>query len=81
MFEVLHDAIMSGDYDYSMVYGDIIPLEDLDRLEDAERQDNPSRVILSQDVYWKRLIDFGASTCQFNVVWNKLYKRSLQNDP
>ena len=77
MLEVLYDAIISGDFDFSMVYGDIIPKQELDCLDGATHTDEHSRKIIGQKEYWRRLIDFGASTCQFNVIWNKLYKHSL----
>ena len=75
MLEVLHDAINSGDYDYSMVhwrYND-----DSATVEDADFLDKPATRIINQNELMMGLCDLGVATREYNVVWNKLYKHSL----
>lgn len=75
MLEVLYDAITSGDYDFSMVdwryrSDDSATLEkDIDSVQ-------PKTSIINQQDFMMGLSDLSTRTCQYNVVWNKLYKHS-----
>ena len=75
MIDTLHSLILSGDYDFSMCYAKIVYT--------APDSFSPLDVIankksLSQDTLLRNLfvIEF-AERLQYQVVWNKLYKRKL----
>ena len=78
MLEVLHDAIVSGDYDFSMIYG-VRVQEDIDCEEFAKSDpiDVKSQRVISQDEYMSNLACLELGSYQYHVVWNKLYKASL----
>lgn len=75
MIDTLYSLILSGDYDFSMCYGETVytapdsfsPLDDI-----------TNKKSLSQDTLLRNLfvIEF-AERLQYQVVWNKLYKRQL----
>ena len=81
MLEVLHDALLSGDYDYSMIYG-VRVQESFDCDDSAESRpiDAKSQRIISQEEYMKNLACLEFRAYQYHVVWNKLYKASLVKD-
>lgn len=75
MIDTLYSLILSGDYDFSMCYGETVytapdsfsPLDDI-----------TNKKSLSQDTLLRNLfvIEF-AERLQYQVLWNKLYKRQL----
>ncbi|MBO4821128.1 MAG: glycosyltransferase [Prevotella sp.] len=81
MIEILHHLLKSGDYDFSMCYG--LKVKDMDNLPSEtfiEPLDKKEFVELTSEsciinLYSKKNIEV-----QYNVVWNKLYKRSLLID-
>lgn len=74
MIELLHDAIVSGDYDFSMAYVKVVLDNQLDcRLLQNQVDDVPA-VVLSQKDYMENLC---TASMQYHSVCNKLYKRSL----
>lgn len=79
MLEVLHGAIVSGDYDFSMIYGVKVQDEgaDYDYSTQAGPIDITSQKVISQEEFMGYLTSFGEQAYQYHVVWNKLYKRSL----
>ncbi len=77
MIAVLFDAIQQGQYDFSMVYGMIIPESSLPvTILPIESGIHDSKT-MSQADYILRMyaLDF-----QYQVVWNKLYKKSFVED-
>lgn len=77
MLEVLHDAITSGEYDFSMVDWCYNREQDPVALKQNELDAEISTNIISQVDFMKGLSGLGTGTRQYNVVWNKLYKHSL----
>ena len=77
MVETLVEAIQSGDYDLAMVYGTRVNEEDVPALAECLTDDKPE--VVCQDVDRKELLRrlFDLTTFQYQVVWNKLYKKSL----
>lgn len=77
MVETLVEAIHSGDYDLAMVYGTRVNEEDVPALAESLTDDKPE--VVCQDVNKKELLLrlFDLTTFQYQVVWNKLYKKSL----
>ena len=75
MIDTLYSLILNGDYDFSMCYGETVytapdsfsPLDDI-----------TNKKSLSQDTLLRNLfvIEF-AERLQYQVLWNKLYKRQL----
>jgi len=82
MLEVLHDAIISGDYDFSMILGVMVQDKGIgyDYVGEAGEIDVQSRRVVSQHEYMSRLADLGVDAYQYHVIWNKLYKRSIVGD-
>ena len=79
MFEVLHEAVTGGDYDFSMILGKMIPDTAFGpvNVDDSRHVNVTSRRIIGQEEYMSNLANLGYSAYQYHVVWNKLYKRSL----
>ena len=78
MIEVLLDAINRGDYDFSMVYGVKVQEGAYDDLFKRPLDNNFSLLEINQKDYQNRLFDI--SSFQYQVAWNKLYKRKLIAD-
>lgn len=81
MFEVLHDAIISGEYDYSMVSG-VIVQDEVPCYDDADENGTVefgSRRIIGQEEYMSNLANLGYSAYQYHVVWNKLFRGNVIN--
>lgn len=79
MLEVLHDAINSGDYDFSMVLGVWVQDKGIgyDYVgEDGTIEVNSTRIISQQELMGQ-LANVGYGAGQYHVVWNKLYKKSI----
>ena len=77
MSQVLMDALQSGDYDFSMIYGIKLP-EETHRQYIAEHSGHvepQGMKVIRQEDYIKRIFDISAY--QYDVVWNKLYKKSF----
>lgn len=77
MLEVLHDAIASGDYDYSMVnwrynQGQTQAEQEKDILLDKA----PTKDIGESELMMG-LSNLGTTSREYNVVWNKLFKHEL----
>lgn len=69
MLEVLHDAIISGEYDYSMVSGVIIQ-DKVPCYDDAGENrtvEFTSRRVVSQEEYMSNLANLGYSAYQYHV--------------
>lgn len=79
MLEVLHDAINSGDYDFSMVYGSRVEDKGIgyDYASDAGPIDTSAIEVITPDELMHNLDDLGLEGYQYHVVWNKLYKKSV----
>jgi len=78
MLQTLYEALLSGDYDFSMVRGIQVPKEVPAYLIENS-YDNPmslSRVV-SRDDCVRFLFMGGPEQIHYGVVWNKLYKRKL----
>ena len=75
--QVLLDALSSGDYDFSMIYGIKLPEETYHQY--IAEHNGPVEVkktkVINQYEYIKHLYE--VSAYQYDVVWNKLYKRSF----
>lgn len=78
MVEVLKAAIDSGDYDLSMVYGIRVIEDDINRIN-SSKVDTTLLKRAEKQVFSGA--DFFYNICvpkyQFEVAWNKLYKKSL----
>lgn len=78
MFQVLYDSITSGDYDISMVLGQIVNGVDFKSFfGDRTLGLSANQRILSRQDMFKGLMGPNDNDYQYAVVWNKLYKRSL----
>ena len=79
MVGTLVEAIQSGDYDMAMVLGRSVSEDEARALAQSKNEADESAeaapVALSQDELLRRLFDL--TTFQYQVVWNKLYRRSL----
>ena len=75
MIQVLFDAIKSNDYDISMVYGAKVCEEEYQGLMNRVVDENTPMFEVTQEDFHKRLFDI--SSIQYQVAWNKLYKKSL----
>lgn len=81
LFQVLYDAITSGDYDFSMVLGMIVADDfDYSDLKDKEISLIPPTSKLEKHDMLMGLMGATLEDYQFMVVWNKLYKRSFIHD-
>ncbi len=81
MIEILHHLINSGDYDFSMCYG--LKVKDIDNLTSEtfkEPFEKKELVELTSESCIMNLYSRKNIEVQYNVVWNKLYKRSLLID-
>ncbi len=78
MIEILYNLIISGDYDFSMCYGEMIRNVDVIKERD-QRLINVSQVTeLSSDSCMRNLWHPSSNNLfQYCVVWNKLYRHSL----
>lgn len=79
MLEVLNDAIQSGDYDLSMVHG--VKVFDKEYIDLMKREMDVKALPLKEvtpDEFHAQLYSY--SSFQYQVVWNKLYKRELVED-
>lgn len=81
MIEILKAAIDSGDYDFSMVLGVMVP-EDFDRsiISKSVSPANTKLRVLGQRGMMAGLMGTSGDNFQYMVAWNKLYKRSLLQD-
>lgn len=79
MLEVLHGALTRGDYDLSMVHGiKVYDKEYIDLMKrDVDVQALPLKAV-TQDEFHIQLYSY--CSFQYQVVWNKLYKRELVSD-
>ena len=77
MLETLVHAIESGDYDFSMVLGRSIDEGEVARYKAAQPEEELQLkpVEIPQDELMPHLFDL--TTFQYQVVWNKLYRKSL----
>lgn len=77
MIEILYDLINSGDYDFSMCYGEKI--YNVDKIKERVRRPISASkdVELSRDSAIMNLWVLSQFQLQYGVVWNKLYKRDL----
>ena len=74
MMEWLLKAIQGGDYDFAMVHGIKVKEDEVKALEERRNLVMPAPKTLSQRDYVSRMF---AINFQYQVVWNKLYRRSL----
>jgi glycosyltransferase involved in cell wall biosynthesis len=77
MIEILYNLIISGDYDFSMCYGEKICDVSTIEKNNSETIDTSSSVELTKDSCMKDLYIVNNKTLWYQVVWNKLYKREL----
>lgn len=79
MLEVLYYAITRGDYDLSMVHGVKVYDKEYDDLmkRDVDVHALPLKEV-TPDEFHAQLYSY--SSFQYQVVWNKLYKRQLVSD-
>lgn len=78
MLETLINALVSGEYDFSMVDFKAIQKEEQKtaqigsvNLVDSDFQE------ITQEAFMRGLLDTSFSALKFNFVWNKLYRRSV----
>ena len=77
MLEVLFTALTSGNYDFSMVHWDYAYPQDQNRHNPAIDIESLSKSVIVQDEYIRHLAEMGYSTRQYNIIWNKMYKKSI----
>ena len=78
MLQVLHSAITSGDYDLSMVYGEMVGEGAYAHyLADKSMGLTAGYRVLNKKEMFKGLMGPGGDDIPYMVAWNKLYKRSL----
>lgn len=77
MFEILYNAISSGDYDFSMVLYKKIEYDDYPKWVNQEISDTLRQKEVSQKDMMREMFLWNMN---FNVVWNKLYRRSQVSD-
>lgn len=77
MIEILYNLITSGDYDFSMCYGEKIHDIDEITIKSKEVHKVSSVIELSSDLCMKNLyIGNAFNSLQYSVVWNKLFKKN-----
>lgn len=81
MLQILHTAITSGNYDFSMVLGVMTP-ENFDRsvLNNTVCVPDLKTRVMGRHDLMAGLMGKSGGDFQYMVVWNKLYKRSLLQD-
>lgn len=77
MMEWLLKAIQSGDHDFAMVYGIKVKEQDVKALDQRRDQEMPQPKPITQRDYISQMF---AVNFQYQVVWNKLYRKSLVKD-
>ena len=77
MLEVLHDAIASGDYDYSMVNWRYNQGQTQAEQEKDILLEEVSTKLIGESEFMMGLSNLGITTREYNVVWNKLFKHEL----
>ena len=77
MIEILYNLINSGDYDFSMCYGEKIYNVDIAKERVLRSVRVSQSVEMSRDSAYKNLWVLSDFQLQYGVVWNKLYKRNL----
>ena len=76
MIEILYKSITSGDYDFSScLYQQINNIEDINTKRVVTVDENRLQPISQNDCM--RILYSNRSTCDYIVVWNKLYRREL----
>ena len=80
MLEILYEALQKGDYDFSMIT--FKQVEKYSKEDVAVTVNNKNTLIVKLSSLMKRLYNVNDSSLKwsevnFQVVWNKLYKRSL----
>ena len=76
MLETLYNAVISGNYDFSMV--GIKHILEGENFEMPPRVDVSHHQVISRSEFMRGLYNENAAT--YDVAWNKLYKRSLVKD-
>ena len=77
MMEWLLKAIQGGDHDFAMVYGIKVKEQDVKALDQRRDQEMPQPKPITQRDYISQMF---AVNFQYQVVWNKLYRKSLVKD-
>ena len=83
MLEILYDAISSGDHDLSMCYGVKVCNQNYfnNTSTNESSYHSPTKGIeINRDKLIVNLWKLSQKEIQYQVVWNKLYKRSLLQD-
>ena len=78
MIEILYNLITSGDYDFSMCYGE--------RIYDVSETDDKSKSrvdvispleLTAESCFWNMYEGESSSRIQYYVTWNKLFKKEI----
>lgn len=83
MFEILYEALQKGDYDFSMIT--FKQVEKYKKEDFIVTANNSNTLIVNRSSLMKRLYNVNDSILKwsevnFQVVWNKLYRKNLIND-
>ena len=74
MIEILQRALDSGEHDLAMVHGVKVREEEFQGIKPLVDDEFPEPVAVTRDDYMDRIYAFDY---QYQVVWNKLYRKSL----
>ena len=77
MLQTLYEALLSGDYDFSMVYGQPVSEGFAVDADEMTSFSNEPHLKIDRQYCFGHLFGDGETTTQFQVVWNKLYKKEL----
>ena len=77
MIEILHKLITSGDYDFSMCYGEQVYDASLIEAKQTEEIDTSGVVELTQDDCMRYLHCRESIQLDYDVVWTKLYTKGI----
>ena len=77
MIEILYNLIMSGDYDFSMCYGERIYDVSEIEVKSMSRVDVISPLELTADSCLRNMYGRSSSRIQYWVTWNKLFKKEI----
>ncbi|MBR3452455.1 MAG: glycosyltransferase family 2 protein [Muribaculaceae bacterium] len=78
IFQVMYEALISSDeYDFSMVYGQPVSEGFAVDADEMTSFSNEPHLKIDRQYCFGHLFGDGETTTQFQVVWNKLYKKEL----
>lgn len=79
LLEILYNAIISDDYDFSMIYGIPVP-DDFSIYEYPKKKVVSKGIVIDRDYCMKKLYGPVPIRTWYRTVWTKLYRRDFVKD-